>query len=228
MTYDLPPLDAAWRARLGDAVDPVLAGVQRYLSAEAACGAMILPPAPDVFRALALTPPDRVRVVILGQDPYPTIGNAHGLSFSVRPGVAVPGSLRNIFKELHADLGLPRPNHGTLESWARQGVLLLNTVLTVAAGQANAHRRQGWEQFTDAVIRTVDRGADSVFILWGKPAQAKAALIDPRRHLILASAHPSGLSAHKGFFGSRPFSRANDFLDAHGRGRIDWSLPELS
>jgi uracil-DNA glycosylase len=168
-----------------------------------------------------------VRVVILGQDPYHGAGQAHGLSFSVRPGVAVPRSLANIFKEMETDLGVPRASHGFLEHWAKQGVLLLNTVLSVPMGQANAHRGRGWEAFTDAAIRAVDAQTQPVvFILWGAQAQAKAALIHAP-HLVIASPHPSPLSARKGFFGSRPFSRANAFLAAHGRTPIDWALPDL-
>ena len=173
-----------------------------------------------------------MRVVILGQDPYHGAGQAHGLSFSVRPGVAIPRSLANIYAEMETDLGVPRARHGFLEHWARQGVLLLNAVLSVPIGQANAHRGRGWEALTDAAIRAVNAQPQPVvFILWGAHAQAKAALIDDvgrgGRHLVLASPHPSPLSARKGFFGSRPFSRANAFLVEHGRTPIDWALPDL-
>ncbi|WP_076068186.1 uracil-DNA glycosylase [Sphingomonas montana] len=227
--YDISPIASAeWRAALGTAADPVtLAGVRAFLADEAAGGATVFPPAPEVFRALELTAPADVRVVILGQDPYHGAGQAHGLSFSVRPGVRVPPSLRNVYRELRDDLGVVPASHGHLEAWARQGVLLLNSVLTVAEGQAGAHRRKGWEPFTDAVIAAVDRGPPAVFLLWGKPAQEKAALVDERRHLVIRSVHPSGLSAHRGFFGSRPFSQANAFLAAQGRGTIDWALPAI-
>lgn len=215
----LPP---GWRAVLGAALaDPALSGLDAFLADRPA-----LPPRAHWFRALELTPPDRVRVVILGQDPYHGPGQAHGLAFSVPAGVRPPPSLANIFKELERDLGLPRPGHGTLEHWARQGVLLLNAVLTVEPGRAGAHRGRGWEVLTDAIIAAVSaRPAPSVFLLWGSHAQAKAPLIDGARHCILAAPHPSPLSAYKGFLGSAPFSQANAFLERHGRGAVDWALP---
>ncbi len=185
----------------------------------------VFPPDHDVFNALKLVPLNRVRVVILGQDPYHDDGQAHGLSFSVKPGVKPPPSLRNIFKELHTDLGIEPAGHGCLESWARQGVLLLNTVLTVRAHQANSHRKQGWEEFTHQIIAQVNELPAVVFVLWGKPAQKKADLIGDR-HLVIQSAHPSPLSARRGFFGSRPFSKINAFLEEHGLPPIDWRLPE--
>ena len=173
------------------------------------------------------TPLDRVRVVLLGQDPYHGPGQAHGLCFSVPPGIAVPPSLRNIYKELQDDLAIPPAKHGCLESWAEQGVLLLNSVLTVEAGRPASHAGHGWERFTDEVIRLVaERAPPSVFLLWGRYAQAKAAFVDPARHLLLKAAHPSPLAAHSGFFGCRHFSKANGFLEAKGRGAIDWRLPE--
>lgn len=230
----LAGLHPSWRAALQGEFDaPYLRDLDALLAAEAAGGVPVYPPAADRFRALALTPLDAVRVVILGQDPYHGAGQAHGLSFSVRPGTRIPPSLVNIFKELQADLGHPRSAHGFLEAWARQGVLLLNTVLSVREGAAASHRGQGWERFTDAVIRAVAERADpSVFLLWGAHAQAKAPLIAAAapagRHLIVTSAHPSPLSARTGFFGSRPFSRTNAFLAEHGRGTIDWALPPLS
>lgn len=183
----------------------------------------IFPPLENLFHAFRLTPPDQVRAVILGQDPYHDNGQAHGLAFSVRPGVRHPPSLRNIFKELNIDIGVPIPESGSLESWAKQGVLLLNTVLTVRAHAANSHRKHGWETFTDSVIRTVN-GFDRpvVFVLWGDPAQKKTALIDQARHKIIASAHPSPLSAYRGFFGSRPFSAINAFLREQGAKEICW------
>jgi uracil-DNA glycosylase len=211
-----------WRAAL-DHVD--LTPLDAFLAAEEAAGKQIFPAAADRFRALALTPPDQVRVVLLGQDPYHRAGQAHGLSFSVRPGVKAPASLRNIYKELASDLGIPAAAHGFLEHWAGQGVLLLNTVLTVESGKAGSHRKRGWEAFTDAVIAQVSAQAQpSVFMLWGNPAKEKAALIDGDRHLVLTAAHPSPLAQGK-FFGSRHFSQANAFLVARGRGAIDWALP---
>ncbi len=188
----------------------------------------VFPPHEDVFAALHLTPYAETRVLIVGQDPYHGPGQAHGLCFSVRPGVRVPPSLANIYKELEADLGHPVAEHGNLESWARQGVLLLNTVLTVRAHDANSHRRQGWETFTDRVISAVsDKPDPVVFVLWGNPARKKRALIDTDRHHIVESAHPSPLAAHRGFFGSRPFSQINEFLARSGGDPIDWAIPAL-
>ncbi len=227
-------LHPSWRAALQAELDaPYMRDLDAFLAAEAAAGVAVYPPAVDRFRALELTPLDAVRVVILGQDPYHGAGQAHGLSFSVRPGIRIPPSLTNIFKELEADLGIPRAAHGFLEAWARQGVLLLNTVLSVREGAAASHRGQGWERFTDAVIRAVaERAEPSVFLLWGAHAQAKSGLIAAAapdgRHRIVASAHPSPLSARTGFFGSRPFSLTNTFLAQHGRGKIDWALPTLT
>lgn len=183
----------------------------------------VFPPKEDLFTALKLTALADVKVVILGQDPYHDDGQAHGLSFSVRRGIKIPPSLRNIFKELAEDVDLPIPTHGCLEAWARQGVLLLNTVLSVRAHDANSHRKQGWEQFTDGVIRAVNGRPAVVFVLWGNPAQKKAAIIDESRHLVLKSAHPSPLSARRGFIGSHPFSRINDWLQKQGSQPIDWS-----
>ena len=186
----------------------------------------VFPPPDEVFAALHLTPCAAVKVVILGQDPYHGPGQAHGLCFSVRPGVDRPPSLANILTELESDLGIPPPGHGCLEAWARQGVLLLNTTLTVRARRAASHQRHGWETFTDQVIEVVSAKAEMVvFILWGSAARKKTALIDSGRHHVIESPHPSPLSAHRGFFGSRPFSRANDALDAADRGRVDWGLP---
>ena len=182
----------------------------------------------DIFNALHYTPYAAVKVCILGQDPYHGPGQANGLCFSVKPGVPPPPSLQNIFKELHDDLGCPIPDHGCLEHWARQGVLLLNTALTVRAGQANSHRGKGWEQFTDRVIELLnDREKPVVFMLWGRNAQDKRAMIDTSRHLVIESAHPSPFSADRGFFGSRPFSRANRFLEQVGMEPIDWTIPPL-
>lgn len=180
-----------------------------------------------IFEALSLTPYEKVKVVILGQDPYHGPNQAHGLAFSVQPGVKIPPSLVNIYKEMQADLGIPPANHGNLTTWGKQGVLLLNTVLTVRNGQAFSHRGQGWETFTDAIIEKLnEREQPVVFILWGKPAQTKTAMIDQSRHIILKAPHPSPLSASRGFFGSKPFSKTNDALIALGEEPIDWRLPE--
>lgn len=186
----------------------------------------VYPPHEEVFAALHLTPYHDVKVLILGQDPYHGPGQAQGLCFSVPEGVAVPPSLQNIFSELESDLGIPAPDHGNLESWARQGVLLLNATLTVRAHKAASHQGQGWERFTDRVIEAVNAKPERVvFILWGASARKKKALIDCARHVIIESAHPSPLSASKGFFGSKPFSRANRALEEAGRSPIDWRIP---
>ena len=180
-----------------------------------------------IFEALELTPYEKVKVVILGQDPYHGANQAHGLSFSVQTGVKIPPSLNNIYKELQSDLGIKPVNHGNLVSWAKQGVLLLNTVLTVREGQAYSHRGQGWERLTDTIIEKLnEREQPVVFILWGKPAQEKMKMIDKSKHIILTSSHPSPLSAHRGFLGSKPFSKTNDALLALGEQPIDWQLPE--
>ena len=188
----------------------------------------IYPPADDIFNAFALTPLGEVKVVILGQDPYHGEGQAHGLCFSVRPEVEIPPSLVNIYQELHDDLGCYIPNNGYLVKWARQGVLLLNTVLTVRAHQANSHRGIGWEEFTDAAIRILDQqDRPMVFILWGRPAQMKKSMLHNPKHLILEAPHPSPLSAYRGFFGCRHFSKANEFLAAHGETPIDWQIENI-
>jgi uracil-DNA glycosylase len=186
---------------------------------------IVYPPHEEVFAALHLTPYEATRVLILGQDPYHGPRQAHGLCFSVRPGVAIPPSLVNIHRELHDDVGVEPPGHGNLEAWARQGVLLLNTTLTVRAGQAASHQGRGWETFTNEVIAAVDaKEHPVVFILWGSHARRKKALIDTSRHTVIESAHPSPLSAHNGFFGSKPFSRTNAALDAARLDPIDWRL----
>lgn len=224
-------LHESWKAPLaGEFGAPYMAALKAFLSGERDSGKRIFPAGSEWFRALDLTPLDQVRVVILGQDPYHGAGQAHGLCFSVRPGVRPPPSLVNIYKELQADLGLPRPAHGCLEHWARQGVLLLNSVLTVEMGLAASHRDRGWEKFTDAVIRLINaRREPVVFMLWGSYAQKKAAFVDSidrgGRHLVLKAPHPSPLSAHNGFLGCRHFSKANAFLEAQGLPPIDWSLP---
>lgn len=188
----------------------------------------VYPPERETFAALDLTPCNKVRVVLLGQDPYHDDGQAHGLCFSVRPGTAPPPSLQNMFKELQRDLGIRAPNHGCLERWARQGVLLLNTVLTVRAHRPASHRNRGWENFTDEIFRAVNRKRSPViFLLWGNDAKHKKQLIDTKRHFILEAAHPSPLSAARGFFGSRPFSKTNIILSKLGKPEIDWQLPDF-
>jgi uracil-DNA glycosylase len=183
----------------------------------------VFPPREEIYTAFELTSFENVRVVILGQDPYHGERQSHGLAFSVNEGVKIPPSLRNIYKELEDDLGIERTG-GSLKDWAAQGVLLLNTVLTVDAHEANSHRGLGWEKFTDSVIEIVSEGLENVvFVLWGKPAQKKETLIDGSKHLIIKSVHPSPLSAYRGFFGSKPFSRANEYLQANGRAAVDWS-----
>jgi uracil-DNA glycosylase len=205
--------------------EPYWAELQAFVAAERATHPVYPPPA-EVFAALHLTAFASVKVVILGQDPYHGPGQAHGLCFSVRRGVPAPPSLRNVFAELEADLGLPAPRHGDLGHWARQGVLLLNTTLTVRGGAAASHPGKGWEVFTDRVLDAVNAKPERVvFVLWGAAARRKKALIDTTRHAVIESAHPSPLSAHNGFFGSRPFSRANQALVDAGREPVDWALP---
>ena len=188
----------------------------------------VFPPADDIFNAFHLTPLADVKVVIIGQDPYHNYNQAHGLCFSVRPSVEIPPSLLNIYKELQDDLGCYIPNNGYLVKWAKQGVLLLNTVLTVRAHQANSHQNIGWEEFTDAVIRIVDeQDQPIVFLLWGRPAQMKKQLLTNPNHLILEAPHPSPLSAYRGFFGCKHFSKSNEFLVSHGREPIDWQIEDI-
>lgn len=217
----------SWKTRLLDVFDSTgMQALRQFLRAELAAGKTLYPPPAQIFAALDATPFDQVKVVILGQDPYHGPGQAHGLCFSVQPGVRPPPSLLNIFKEIQSDLGLAMPQHGYLMHWAEQGVLLLNAVLTVERGQAGSHQGRGWEPFTDAVIDRLNREREGlVFLLWGSPAQAKGRLLDSRRHLVLKAPHPSPLSAHRGFFGCRHFSRANAWLQQHGQTPIDWSLP---
>lgn len=220
-------METSWRPVLARETEkPYWATLQAFVKDERR-KFQVFPPDKEVFAALHLTPYEQVSVLILGQDPYHGAGQAHGLCFSVRRGVPPPPSLVNIFQELHADLGCAIPTHGNLEHWARQGVLLLNAVLTVRSGQANSHKERGWETFTDAVIQTVNAKPERVvFVLWGAYARKKASLIDTSRHVIIQSAHPSPLSAHNGFFGSRPFSKINAALRAAGRPEIDWQIPE--
>lgn len=204
---------------------PYWAELQQFVAEERARGP-VYPARDEVFAALHLTPYQAVKVLILGQDPYHGAGQAHGLCFSVPEGVAPPPSLQNIFKELREDLGIEPPGHGCLDAWAEQGVLLLNATLTVRARQAASHQGKGWERFTDAVIRAVnDKPERVVFVLWGASARKKRALVDTSRHVVIESAHPSPLSAHNGFFGSRPFSRTNAALVEAGREPVDWRLP---
>lgn len=222
-------LHDSWKAPLWPEFQAdYMARLRAFLVAEKAAGKTIYPKGSEWFRALDLTPLDKVRVVILGQDPYHGPGQAHGLCFSVKPGVPPPPSLVNIYKELHSDLGLPRPSHGFLEHWAQQGVLLLNSVLTVEMAKAASHQKRGWEQFTDAVIRLVNaKETPVVFLLWGAYAQKKAAFVDGTKHLVLTAAHPSPLSAHNGFLGCRHFSKCNAFLESKGMAPIDWTLPPV-
>ncbi len=210
----------------GEFTKPYWAELRQFVVAEREQHT-VYPPHEEEFAALHLTPFADVKVVILGQDPYHGPGQAHGLAFSVRPPVPPPPSLLNIFKELETDLGVPRPSHGSLQPWATQGVLLLNTALTVRAGAAGSHQRKGWETFTDQVLAVVGNKPDLVvFILWGAGARAKRKLIDTSRHCVIESAHPSPLSAHRGFLGSKPFSRANQALQEAGREPVDWALPD--
>ena len=221
-------LDPSWLEPLQAEFDqPYMGELKRFLLAERNAGKRIFPAGANWFRALDLTPLDKVKVVILGQDPYHGPGQAHGLCFSVPEGVRAPPSLVNIYKELESDLGIRRPPHGFLEHWAKQGVLLLNSVLTVEMGMAASHRDRGWERFTDAVVQLVnDKQQPVVFMLWGSYAQKKAAFVDTSRHLVLKAPHPSPLSAYSGFFGCKHFSKANAFLESRGLDPIDWALPE--
>lgn len=221
-------LDDSWKAVVGSEFEqPHMQSLKQFLLEEKQAGKHIFPKGAEYFRALDLTPIDQVRVVILGQDPYHGAGQAHGLCFSVQPGVRIPPSLVNIYKEMQSDLGIAPARHGFLEHWARQGVLLLNSVLTVEEGRAGSHQGKGWERFTDRIIHAVAEEREHVvFILWGAYAQKKAAFVDPKRHLVLKSVHPSPLSAHNGFFGSKPFSKTNAYLQSHGLEPIDWQLPE--
>lgn len=219
----LPDIPPGWPELEAEAREPYFRRLEGSL---ASADDPVYPGRGRIFRALELTPRQAVRVVILGQDPYHGPGQADGLAFSVSPGVTPPPSLRNVFRELGRDVGVDTPAHGDLSAWARGGVLLLNTVLTVPSGRAGGHAGWGWERFTDAVLGALVRGGPpSVFLLWGRQARAKAALLAGSRHAVLESSHPSPLSAHRGFLGSSCFSRANRALAAAGRGTVDWSLP---
>jgi uracil-DNA glycosylase len=219
-------IEESWKNALAAEWDkPYFAQLKAFLVQEKNEGQVIYPPGGLIFNAFDTTPFDQVKVVILGQDPYHGAGQAHGLCFSVQMGVAPPPSLVNIFKELHSDLGLPIPRHGNLEGWARQGVLLLNTLLTVRASQPLSHKGKGWENFTDAAIQALNRDREGIiFLLWGKPAQEKGKIIDGSKHIVLRAAHPSPLSAHNGFFGCKHFSRVNEELEKQGLAPIDWQV----
>lgn len=217
-----------WQAELaGEFKQPYMQQLKAFLQQQKQAQKVIFPHSANWFHALETTPLSEVKVVIIGQDPYHQPGQAHGLCFSVKPGVTIPPSLMNIYKELKTDLGIEPVRHGYLENWAGQGVLLLNAVLTVEHNQANAHQGKGWEQFTDKVIATVNAQRQNVvFMLWGSYAQKKGAMIDTEKHLVLKAPHPSPLSAHRGFLGCRHFSQANAYLQAHGQTPIDWQLPD--
>ncbi|WP_313174651.1 uracil-DNA glycosylase [Stenotrophomonas sp.] len=223
-------LEPSWKSRIGDwLLRPEMRELSAFLRKRKAAGAHVFPPGPEIFAAFNATPFEQVKVVVLGQDPYHGYGQAHGLSFSVKPGVPVPPSLLNIYKEIEADLAIPRPDHGCLLPWAQQGVLLLNAVLTVEEGKAGAHQGRGWEGFTDHVVDVLNREREGlVFLLWGAYAQQKGKVIDTRRHRVFKAPHPSPLSAHRGFLGCRHFSQANDYLARNGQTRIDWRLPALA
>lgn len=223
-------LEESWKALLASEFEKAyMQSLKAFLKAELQAGKHIFPKGSEYFAALDLTPVDKVKVVIIGQDPYHGPGQAHGLSFSVKPGVKIPPSLVNIYKEQEEDLGIRQPNHGYLASWAEQGVLMLNAVLTVQAHNAASHQGKGWETFTDAIIAELNRVHEGlVFILWGSYAQKKGAKIDRNRHLVLAGPHPSPLSAYRGFFGCKHFSKANEYLTANGKDPINWQVPTLS
>ena len=217
-------LEKSWKELLGSELEmPYMAELQTFLVREARTGKTIYPHNDDIFAALNLTPFDKVKVVILGQDPYHGPNQAHGLCFSVKPGVKTPPSLVNIFKELKEDLGITPPTNGCLDAWAKQGVLLLNNVLTVEDGKAGSHHLKGWEQFTDKIIELLNEKKENlVFILWGSPAQKKASKVDAKKHFIIKSVHPSPLSSYRGFFGSKPFSQTNTYLNSKGIKPIEW------
>jgi uracil-DNA glycosylase len=222
-------LDKSWLEHLEPEFEkPYMVNLKQFLLAEKAKNKIIYPPGPEIFSAFNCTPFSSVKLVILGQDPYHGPGQAHGLSFSVRPGVRIPPSLQNIYKELERDLDIPRPNNGYLENWTKQGVLLLNSVLTVEKAKAGAHQGKGWEKFTDAAIASLaEKRENIVFLLWGSYAQKKGRFIDRKKHLILESVHPSPLSAHRGFLGNGHFSKANDFFESINVEPIDWSVGDL-
>lgn len=222
-------LEPSWKDALrGEFEQPYMQQLREFLRQEYAAGKEIYPPGPLIFNALNSTPLDQVKVVILGQDPYHGPGQAHGLCFSVQPGVPAPPSLVNIYKELQRDLNIAIPNHGYLQHWANQGVLMLNTTMTVERANAASHAKKGWQFFTDRIIEVVNEHQNGlVFLLWGAHAQSKRSLIDPEKHLVLTSVHPSPLSAYRGFIGCGHFSRTNKFLEQNGQAPIDWTLPAL-
>jgi uracil-DNA glycosylase len=230
MSDDKVRLEPSWKARLlPEFSRPYMRDLREFLKKEIQARKIIYPRGVEYFAALDHTPFDKVKVIILGQDPYHGVNQAHGLCFSVRPRVEIPPSLQNIFIELKNDLGIEPPDHGHLVHWAEQGVLLLNATLTVEAGRAGSHQDRGWEKFTDAVIDVLNREREGlVFVLWGSYAQKKGAFIDAGKHLVLKGPHPSPLSAHRGFFGCGHFSKINGYLQAHGKEPIDWRLPKLA
>ena len=230
MTQENLKLEPSWKARVGDYLArPDMQALSEFLRVELRAGKTIYPPPKKIFAALDTTPFEQVKVVLIGQDPYHGPNQAHGLCFSVMPGVPIPPSLENMLKEIESDVGIPRPEHGCLISWARRGVLLLNSVLTVERGRPESHKGKGWEGFTDAVVDHLNRERENlVFLLWGSYAQAKGKLVDGRRHLVLKAPHPSPLSAHRGFFGSGHFSKVNKWLEHHGLSPIDWRLPPIA
>ena len=219
-------IEESWKRVLADEFEkPYFRDLRTFLQAEKAAGKTIYPPGPLIFNAFNSTPFDKVRVVILGQDPYHGAGQAHGLCFSVQQGVKPPPSLVNMYKELKDDVGFEIPNHGCLQKWTEQGVFLLNAILTVEANQAASHQKKGWEEFTNAVIQKLSKEREGlIFILWGNFAQQKAVLIDESKHTILKAAHPSPFSAYNGFFGSKPFSKTNEILKERGEKEIDWQI----
>lgn len=221
-------LESSWKSRLEPEFrEPYMRDLREFLLERKRARAIIYPPGKNIFNALNSTPFDQVKVVVLGQDPYHGPGQAHGLCFSVRLGVPTPPSLINIFKEIESDLGIAAPGHGNLQSWAQQGVLLLNSVLTVERGNAGAHQGKGWERFTDQLVRLLNAERDGlVFLLWGSYALKKGAVIDRDRHYVLSAPHPSPLSAHRGFFGCRHFSKANEYLEGKGIEPVNWQLPD--
>lgn len=227
MPDDRVRLHESWKSRLGDAFTaPSMQSLREFLRAEKHAGKTIYPPGPQIFAALDSTPFDDVKVVLLGQDPYHGPGQAHGLCFSVQPGLDVPPSLNNIYTEIERDLAIPRPDHGCLVPWARNGVLLLNAVLTVEHAKAGSHQGKGWEAFTDAIVALLSRERQNlVFLLWGAYAQKKGQIIDVRRHRVLRAPHPSPLSCHRGFAGCGHFSAANRYLAEHAQRAVDWRLP---
>jgi len=230
MTGDTVKLEESWKAALGGEFEKgYMKALKAFLKSEYAAGKTVFPAGSEYFSALDLTPVEKTKVVVIGQDPYHGPGQAHGLSFSVKPGIKVPPSLVNIFKEQAEDLGISQPNSGFLVPWAEQGVLMLNAVLTVQAHNAGSHQGKGWESFTDAIVDVLNREREGlVFMLWGSYAQKKGAKIDRNKHLVLAGPHPSPLSAYRGFFGCRHFSKANEYLAANGQTPITWQLPPLS